>query len=73
MRSFFIEKCWYYAIPPFFFLNLRSVRKWVGSVLTLGLTFNFTRVKGRHPSQSELYILKKLSLLKNVIVKLELL
>ena len=68
MRSFFIEKCWYYAIPPFFFLNLRSVRKWVGSVLTLGLTFNFTQVKG-----SELYILKKLSLLKNVIVKLELL
>ena len=52
-----------------------SVRKLVGSVLTSGLTFNFTqvKVKGRHASQSELYILKKLSSLKNVIVKLALL
>ena len=51
------------------------VRKWVGSLFTSGLTFNFTRVKvkGRHASQSELYILKKLSSLKNVIVKLALL
>ena len=39
----------------------RSVRKLVGLVLTSGLTFNFTqaKVKGRHASQSELYILKK--------------
>ena len=38
-----------------------NVRKWVGSVLTSGLTFNFTQVKdkGRHASQSELYIVKK--------------
>ena len=38
-----------------------SVRKWVGLVLTSGLAFNFTqvKVKGRHASQSELYILKK--------------
>ena len=50
-----------------------SVRKLVGSVLTSGLTFNFTQVKGRHASQSELYILKKLSSLKNAIVKLALL
>ena len=52
-----------------------SVREWVGSVLTSGLTFNFTqvKVKGRHASQSELYILKKLSSLKNVTVKLALL
>ena len=41
-----------------------SVRKWVGSVLTSGLTFNFIqfKVKGRHASQSELYILKKIIL-----------
>ena len=32
-----------------------------------GLTFNFTPFKGIHASQSELYILKKLCLLKNVI------
>ena len=58
------------ALPLFI-----SFRKWVGSVLTSGLTFNFTRVKvkGRHASQSELYILKNLSLLKNVNVKLALL
>ena len=58
------------ALPLFI-----SVRKWVGLVLTSGLTFNFTHVKvtGRHASQSELYILKKLSSLKNVIVKLALL
>ena len=37
------------------------VRKWVGSLLTSGLTFNFTQVKGRHASKSDLYILKKLS------------
>ena len=38
-----------------------SVRKWVGLVLTSGLTFNLTqvKVKGRHASESELYILKK--------------
>ena len=49
-----------------------SVRKWVGSVLTSGLTFSFiqVKVKGMYASQSELYILKKLSVLKNVIVKL---
>ena len=47
------------ALPLFI-----SVRKWVGSVLTSGLTFNFTQVKikGRHASQSELYILKKIIL-----------
>ena len=47
------------ALPLFI-----SVRKWVGSVLTSGLTFNFTqvKVKGRHASQSELYILKKIIL-----------
>ena len=52
-----------------------SVRKWVSSVLTLGLTFNFNqvKVKSRHASQSELYVLKKLSLLENAIVKLALL
>ena len=51
-----------------------NVRKWVGSVLTSGLTFNFTQVKdkGRHASQSELYIVKK-NILKNAIVKLALL
>ena len=51
-----------------------NVRKWVGSVLTSGLTFNFTQVKdkGRHASQSELYIIKK-NILKNAIVKLALL
>ena len=27
-----------------------SVRKWVSSVLTSGLTFNFTQDKGRHAS-----------------------
>ena len=44
------------ALPLFI-----SVRKWVCSVLISGLTFNFTqvKVKGRHSSQSELYILKK--------------
>ena len=42
-------------------LPLFSVRKWVGSVLTSGLTFNFTqvKVKGKHASQSELYTVKK--------------
>ena len=43
------------ALPLFI-----SVRKWVGSVLTSGLTFNFTQVKGRHASQTELYILRKI-------------
>ena len=40
------------------------VKKWVGSVLTSGLTFSFTqvKVKGKQASQSELYILKKISL-----------
>ena len=44
------------ALPLFI-----SVRKWVGLLLTSGLTFNFTqvKVKGRHALQSELYILKK--------------
>ena len=39
-----------------------SVRKCLGSVLTLGLTFNFiqVKVKGRYASQSELYISKKI-------------
>ena len=52
-----------------------SVRKWVGSVLASALTFNFTqdKVKGRYVSQSELYILKKISSLKNAIMKLALL
>ena len=47
------------ALPLFI-----SVRKWVGSVLTSGLTFNFiqVKVKGRHASQSELYILKEIIL-----------
>ena len=41
-----------------------SVSKWIGSVLTSGLTFSFTqvKVKGRHALQSELYILKKIIL-----------
>ena len=49
------------ALPLFI-----SVRKWVGSVLTSGLTFNFTqvKVKSRHDSQSELYILKKIILIQ---------
>ena len=49
------------ALPLFI-----SVRKWVGSVFTSGLTFNFTqvKVKGRHVSQSELYILQKIILTK---------
>ena len=43
------------ALPLFI-----TVRKWVGPVLTSGLTFNFiqVKVKGRHTSQSEIYILK---------------
>ena len=63
------------ALPLFI-----SVRKWVGLVLTSGLTFNFTqvKVKDRHASQRHLYeyrtlYVKKLSSLKNVIVKLALL
>ena len=58
------------ALPLF-----TSVREWVGSVLTSGLKFNFTqvKVKGRHASQSEIYILKKIILTQNVIVKLALL
>ena len=43
------------ALPLFI-----SVRKLLGSVLTSGLTFNFTQVKGRHASQTELYILRKI-------------
>ena len=41
------------ALPLFI-----SLRKWVGSVLTSSLTFNFTqvKVKSRYASQSELYI-----------------
>ena len=47
------------ALPLFI-----SIRKWVGSVLTSGLIFDFTqvKVKGTHASQSELYILKKVIL-----------
>ena len=58
------------ALPLF-----TSVREWVGSVLNSGLKFNFTqvKVKGRHASQSEIYILKKIILTQNVIVKLALL
>ena len=49
------------ALPLFI-----SVMKCVGSVLISGLTFNFTqvKVKGRHGSQSELYILKKIILIQ---------
>ena len=38
-----------------------SVGKWVGSVFTSGLTFNFTpvKVKSGYASQNELYMLKK--------------
>ena len=52
-----------------------SVRKWVGSVLTSGLIFNFTqvKVKGRHASQSELYVLKKIIVTQNAIARLALL
>ena len=59
------------ALPLFI-----SIRKWVGSVLTSGLTFNSTqvKVKGRHASQNELYVLKKnYPHSKNAIVKLALL
>ena len=44
------------ALPLFI-----SVRKWVGSVLTSGLTLNFTqvKVKGRHASQSDRTLLLK--------------
>ena len=50
------------ALPLFI-----SVRKWVGSLLTSGLTFNFAqvKVKRRYASQSELYILKKNILTQN--------
>ena len=51
------------ALPLFI-----SVRKWVDSVLTSGVTFNFTQVKveGRYASQSELYILKKIILTRKL-------
>ena len=41
-----------------------NVRKWVGSVLSSGLTFNFTqvKVKGRRASHSKLYTLKNIIL-----------
>ena len=47
------------ALPLFI-----SVREWVGLVLTSGFTFHFTqvKVKGRHASQNELYILRKIIL-----------
>ena len=47
------------ALPLFI-----SVRKWVGSVFTSGLTFNFTQVKVKKASMghSERYILKKIIL-----------
>ena len=56
------------ALPALFI----SARKLVGLVLTSGLTFNFTqvKVKGRYASESEFYILKKLSTLTNAIGKL---
>ena len=58
------------ALPLFI-----SVRKWVGSVLTSGLTLNFTQVKvnGMPHRVNFSYILKKLSSLKHAIVKLALL
>ena len=58
------------ALPLFI-----GVKKWVGPVVTSGLTFNFTqvKVKGRYASQRELCILKKGILAQNVIVKLALL
>ena len=52
-----------------------SASKWVGvqcSLQVLHLIF-FNKVKGRYVSQSEPYILKKLSSLKNAIMKLALL
>ena len=51
------------ALPLFI-----SIRKWVGSVLTSGLTLNFTqvKVKNRHASQSEIYILKKIILTQKI-------
>ena len=52
-----------------------SVRKWVGSVFTSGPAFNFTRVKVKKvgmPHRVTLH-LKKISSLKNAIVKLALL
>ena len=45
------------ALPLFI-----SVRKWVGSVLTLDLNFTQVKVKGRYASQSELYNLKRIIL-----------
>ena len=45
------------ALPLFI-----SVRKWVGSVLTSGLTLIFAQVKVKGASQSELYILNKIIL-----------
>ena len=59
------------ALPLFI-----SVRKWVGSVFTSGLTFNFTQVKVKKvgmPHRVSFTSYKKLSSLKNAIVKLALL
>ena len=60
------------ALPLFI-----SVRKWVGSVFTSGLTFNFTQVKVKKVGMSHRVnlkkIFKKLSSLKNAILKLALL
>ena len=41
----------------------------------IGLTFNFTqvKVKGRHASQSELYVLKKIIVTQNATARLALL
>ena len=56
MRSFFWGKNFGIsnsAIPPINALpSFIGVREWVGSLLTSGLTFNFTqvKVKGRHAS-----------------------
>ena len=59
------------ALPLFI-----SVRKWVASVFTSGLTFNFAQVKVKKvgmPHSVNFTSLRKLSSLKNVIVKFALL
>ena len=59
------------ALPLFI-----SVRKWVGSVFTSGLTFNFTQVKVKKvgmPHRVKFTSKKKFSSIKNAIVKLTLL
>ena len=59
------------ALPLFI-----SVRKWVGSVFTSGLTFNLTQVRVKKvgmPHRVNFTFKKKLSSLKNTMVKLALL